>query len=183
MKFELSVRQLLNVLLVLAWIIFVGLSIDAGAFIVNAIFSIAKPDIVKHLWQQADLSQLFAYDRGYYFVVNLIIAIVLCTKAWLFYQIISTLHNKDLDITQPFSIKVRQLILCLSYAALLIGLFSSYGVKYAAWLSEKGISMPDTHSMRLDGGDVWLLMAVILFIIAQMFKRGIEIQTENDLTI
>ncbi|WP_295119566.1 DUF2975 domain-containing protein [uncultured Chitinophaga sp.] len=183
MKFELSVRQLLNVLLVLAWIIFIGLSIDAGAFIVNAIFTIVNPDVVKHLWQQADLSQLFAYDRGYYFVVNLIIGIVLCTKAWLFYLVINTLHSKDLDIAQPFSIKIRQLILLLSYAALLIGLFSSSGVKYAAWLAGKGISMPDAHSMRLDGADVWLLMAVILFIIAQIFKRGIEIQTENDLTI
>jgi hypothetical protein len=171
------------ILLVIAWIIFVGLSIDAGAFIVNAIFTIANPSVIKHLWQQADLSQLFAYDRGHYFVMNLIIGIVLCAKAWLFYQVISTLHNKDLDLAQPFSIKIRRLIVLLSYAALLIGLFSSYGVNYSNWLAGKGIRMPGIDAMRIGGADVWLLMAVILFIIAQMFKKGIEIQTENDLTI
>ena len=43
--------------------------------------------------------------------------------------------------------------------------------------------MPDTQLLHLGGADVWLFMAVILFIIAQIFKRGIEIQTENELTV
>jgi hypothetical protein len=43
--------------------------------------------------------------------------------------------------------------------------------------------MPDTQFLRLGGADVWLFMAVVLFIIAQIFKRGIEIQSENELTI
>jgi hypothetical protein len=43
--------------------------------------------------------------------------------------------------------------------------------------------MPDIENMRLGGADVWLFMGVTLFVIAQIFKRGIEIQTENDLTI
>jgi hypothetical protein len=30
---------------------------------------------------------------------------------------------------------------------------------------------------------VWLFMSVTLFVIAQIFKRGIEIQTENELTV
>jgi hypothetical protein len=33
------------------------------------------------------------------------------------------------------------------------------------------------------GADVWLFMGVTLFVIAQIFRRGIEIQTENELTV
>ena len=43
--------------------------------------------------------------------------------------------------------------------------------------------MPEVQYLRLGGADVWLFMGVILFVLAQMFKRGIEIQSENDLTV
>jgi len=43
--------------------------------------------------------------------------------------------------------------------------------------------MPDTQHLHLGGADVWLFMGVILFVIAQIFKRGIEIQRENELTV
>lgn len=43
--------------------------------------------------------------------------------------------------------------------------------------------MPDIQSLNLDGSDVWLFMGLILLVIAQIFKKGIEIQTENELTI
>jgi len=45
------------------------------------------------------------------------------------------------------------------------------------------VKMPDTQHLRLGGADVWLFMSVTLFVIAQIFKRGIEIQTENELTV
>jgi hypothetical protein len=43
--------------------------------------------------------------------------------------------------------------------------------------------MPDAESLHFGGADVWLFMGVTLFVIAQIFKRGIEIQAENDLTV
>ncbi len=176
-------RTILIILYVLSWIIFIGVCIEAGAFIVNAIFALANPAFVMHLWQQVDLSDLFKYDHGYFFVVTLIMSIVAVMKAWLFYLIIKILHNKKLNIAQPFSKEVRRFIFLLSYIALVIGLFCGYGVKYSGWLIRQGVKMPDTHYLRFGGADVWLFMAVILFVIAQIFKRGIEIQTENELTV
>jgi hypothetical protein len=176
-------KLVLKILYVLSWIIFIGVCIEAGAFIVNAIFALANPAVVTHLWQQVDLSDLFKYDHGYFFVVTLIMSIVAVMKAWLFYLIIKILHNKKLNMAQPFSKEVRRFIFLLSYIALVIGLFSGYGVKYIEWLIKQGVKMPDTHYLRFGGADVWLFMAVILFVIAQIFKRGIEIQTENELTV
>ena len=40
---------------VVAWVIFVGLSIEAGALIVNFIISLFKPEIVQNLYQKLDL--------------------------------------------------------------------------------------------------------------------------------
>jgi len=45
------------------------------------------------------------------------------------------------------------------------------------------VKMPEIQYLRLGGADVWLFMGVILFVLAQIFKRGIEIQTENELTV
>jgi hypothetical protein len=183
MKITIGTKQILHILLILSWILFIGLGIEAGGFIVNAFFALANPSVVTRLWQQVDLSDLFKYDRQWFFVVTLIMSIVAVLKAWLFFLIIKLLHNKTLNIIQPFNKKVRRFIFYLSYIALLIGLFSGFGIKYIERLINQGVKMPDTQLLRLGGADVWLFMAVILFIIAQIFKRGIEIQTENDLTV
>lgn len=86
-------------------------------------------------------------------------------------------------MSRPFSKEVGSFIFKISYLALLIGLFSFWGVKYTEWLIKQGVKMPDTQHLRLSGADVWLFMSVSLFVIAQIFKRGIEIQSENELTV
>jgi hypothetical protein len=183
MKIKISTTQILKILYVLSWIIFIGVCIEAGGFIVNAFFALANPGIVKHLWQQVDLSSLYAYDHGYFFVVTFFMSIVAIMRALLFYLIIKILHGKKLNISQPFNNETGKFIFSLAYLSLGIGLFSFWGVKYSEWLANQGVKMPDIQYLRLGGADVWLFMSVTLFVIAQIFKRGIEIQTENELTI
>lgn len=180
---KISTKQMLKVLYLLSWIIFVGVCIEAGAFIVNAFFAVVNPAMVKHLWQEVDMSALFKYDHGYFFVVTLIMSIVAVLKAVLFYLIIMILHDKKLNMTQPFNKEAGRFIFNISYVTLFTGLFSWWGVKYVEWLVQKGVEMPDIQYLHLGGADVWLFMSVTLFVIAQVFKRGIEIQTENELTV
>ena len=180
---KLSSTTMLRILYILSWIIFVGVCIEAGGFIVNAVFALVNPGVVKKLWQQVDLSDLFKYDHGYFFVITTIMSIAAVMRAWLFYLIIKILHDKRLNMTQPFKKEVGRFIFNIAYVTLLIGLFSYGGVNYAAWLAKQGVHMPDIQYLRLGGADVWLFMSVTLFVIAQIFKKGIEIQTENDLTV
>jgi membrane-bound metal-dependent hydrolase YbcI (DUF457 family) len=98
-------------------------------------------------------------------------------------MIIDILQNKKLDIARPFSKNVGRFLFRISYLSLLIGLFSWVGAKYTEWLVSKGVKLPDLQYLRLGGADVWLFMGVTIFVIAQVFKRGIEIQTENELTV
>jgi hypothetical protein len=183
MPITITTPQILRILYVLSWILFVGICIEAGGFIFNAFFTLVlNPIGAKHFWQEIDLSALYAYDRGHFFAETLAISIVAVLRACLFYLIIKLLHDK-LNMAQPFSTEVGRFISKMAYITLLIGLFSWWGAKYSEWLIKQGVKMPGIQYLRLAGADVWLFMSVTLYIIAQIFKRGTEIQSENDLTV
>jgi len=184
MEIRISTAQMLKLLYILSWIIFIGVCIEAGGFIFNAFFTLViNPIDAKHFWEQADLSSLYNYDHGQFLTETVLMSIVAVLRAILFYMIVKILHDKKLDMAQPFNAEMGRFILNISYVTLLIGLFSYWGVNFAEWLTKQGVKMPDVQTLRLGGADVWLFMSVTLFVIAQIFKRGIELQTENDLTI
>ncbi|MBB6109796.1 Protein of unknown function [Mucilaginibacter lappiensis] len=180
---EITTKRTLPILFVLSWIIFVGVCIEAGGFILNAFFAVVNPAVVKHLWHEADLSTLYQYSMWHFVAEMLLMSVVAVMKAWLFYLIIKILHDKKLDMAQPFNRDVRRFIFNIACITFMIGLFSWWGVQYTGWLIRLGIAMPDVQYLRLGGADVWLFMSVTLFVIGQIFKRGVEIQAENDLTI
>lgn len=175
---------MLQVLYILSWIIFVGVCIEAGGFIFNSFFTLAiNPVDAKHFWPGIDLSDLYKFDHGHFFAETIYMIIVAVMRAWLFYLIIKILHDKKVNMDQPFNKEMGRFIFNISYVALFIGFFSWGGVKYTEWLIKQGVKMPDIQYLRLGGADVWLFMGVTLLVIAQIFKRGIEIQTENELTV
>jgi hypothetical protein len=181
---EISTKQILKILYVLSWIIFVGVCVEAGGFIFNTLYTLAISNVdAKHFWMGIDLSSLYRYDPGYFYVEASLMIIVAVMRSLIFYLIVKVLHDKKLNMAQPFNSEVGHFIFRLSYLSLATGLFSWWGVKYAAWFVTKGVTMPAIENLRLGGADVWLFMGVTLFVIAQIFKRGIEIQTENELTI
>lgn len=184
MEIKITTRQVLLVLQILSWIIFVGVSIEAGGYLFNIVYtSVYRPEVAAHFWGGIDLSAVFAYDKGQFIVITSIMALVALLKATLMYQIVAMLAANRLDMDQPFTNALRKFIALMAYMALAIGFFSNYGANYRQWLLEKQIAMPELQQMNLGGGDVWFFMAVILFVIAQIVKRGIEIQNENNLTI
>ncbi|HNP33867.1 MAG TPA: DUF2975 domain-containing protein [Flavobacterium sp.] len=181
---EISSKQILKALNILSWIIFVGILVRTGAYIFNMIFLLtSNPFGGDYFWDGADLSKLLAFDRGYFMVITLLMIIVSVFKSLLFYWIIKILHDNKVDMQQPFNKEVCRFIFKLSYASLAIGLFSGWVAGYSEWLGKKGVLMPSMESMHVDGAGAWWFIAVILFVIAHIFKRGIEIQTENELTI
>jgi len=184
MEIKISTQQILKILYVLSWIIFLGVCIEAGGFIFNSFYVLVLNPVGAHrFWEQIDLSGLYEFDRGYFFVETLLMNIVAVLRACIFYLIVKILHDKKINMSQPFGSEMGRFIINLSYLAFGIGVFSWWGVKYSEWFVEQGVQMPDIHYLRLGGADVWLFMSVILFVIAQIFKRGIEIQSENELTV
>lgn len=181
---KIKTKLMLRVLHVIAWIIFIGVCIEAGGSIFSAAYTLMiNPINAASFWVGNDLSGLYQYNPEYFLVETLLISVASVMKACIFYLIIKMLHYKKLSIAQPFNNEVRLFLIKGSALAFGIGVFTAVGVKYTEWLVNQGVQMPDTQHLRLGGADVWMFMGVILFVIAQIFKRGIEIQSENDLTV
>ncbi len=71
----------------------------------------------------------------------------------------------------------------MAYFALAIGLFSYWGTRYNDYFLQNGVTMPELQHLKFAGADVWIFMGIVLLVISQIVKRGVELQTENDLTI
>lgn len=185
MEIKITTNQILKVLQLLSWIIFIGLCVQAGAIIVNTCITLfINPDGVKNFWDGADyLSELHKKDVGHFLIITVVMSIVAVLKAILFYLIVKLFVDKKINIAQPFIPAFQRFILKMAYLSLGIGLFSHCGQNFSEWLSDIGNSNADLQVLHIAGGDVWLFMTVILFVIAHIIKRGVEIQNENDLTI
>ncbi len=180
---QITTNQILKFLYILSWIIFLGLCVEAGGILFNAVFSLLNPIGSKFFWNQVDLSGLYEYKKSHYIQLLSLAVIVSIVKAVMFYLIVKVLHHKKLNIEQPFNKEVVRFIFTVSYCTFLIGLFSIWGVNYTKWLIKKGVPIFDLHGLGIDGTDVWLFMSVVLIVIGHIFKKGIEIQTENELTV
>lgn len=184
MEIKITTTMMLKILYILSWVIFVGLCIDAGGFLSNTIYTLAvNSDLASHFWNKLDFSDLYNYDSGQFFAVTTYINIVAILKCILFYSIIKVLHDKHLNMKQPFNRAIGRFISMMAYITLAIGLFSSWGKNYVHWLETKNIKIPDVEFLKIDGDGVWFFMGIVLLVIAQIFKKGIELQEENELTI
>lgn len=183
MEIKISTQQFLKVLYVVAWIIFIGLCIEAGGIIFNTFFALfINPKNASTMWGM-DLGDLYQNDSGRFLMLTCYMIITSLMKALMFYLIVKVLHDKKLNLVQPFNTAVARFIAHVAYLAIGIGIFSLWGIKYADWLLQQGIVLPETRHLGLAGADVWLFMGIVLLVIAQIFKRGIEIQDEHELTV
>lgn len=175
---------ILKALQVLSWIIFIGLCIEAGGFLTNTIATLAlTPEGATKFWKEVDLAALYHYDQSHYVMLASLMIIAVVLKALMFYFIVKIFYDKRLDLSKPFNEVMRRFVLIIAYLALGIGIFSLWGTKFAGQLVSQGVQLPDILQLRLGGADVWLFMGVTLLVIAFIFKKGVEIQNENDLTI
>ena len=184
MEIKISSQQMLNVLYVLAWIIFIGLGIDAGGFLVNTFFTLFVNSIdSSYFWNHINLSSLYQFNQSYFVTLTSLISIVAVLKAILFYLIIKIIHDKKLNLAQPFNKEVNRFIFNVAYLVLGIGFFAIWGTSFSEKMVQQSVTIPSIQHLKIAGGDVWLFMGITLLVIAQIFKRGIEIQEENDLTV
>jgi len=168
------------VLTIVAWIIFIGLCVEAGGLLVNFIYSIFKPEVTKYLYQKLDLHEM--YERSawaFYSIYSLTLAIAIL-KAYLFYIIIVLVTK--LDLMNPFNNQVSRQILRLSYFTFSIGLISYIAKSTGKNLQHKGYNLDGLDQFWADA-QAFILMAAIIYVIAIIFARGVELQNENDLTV
>ena len=171
---------ILIVLNVVSWIIFIGLSIEAGGLIVNFAFSVFKPEIVGSLYQKLDLSSLYQQSKWAFFGMYGFVIFIAVLKAILFYIVIMLPYK--LDLSKPFSSFVAKKITQISYYTFSIGILSFIAQQTAKNLSHHGFEIDKLSQFWVDS-QAFILMAAVIYVIATIFKKGVEIQNENDLTV
>jgi hypothetical protein len=175
-KTQRSAEKLLKIMPTLAWIVFFGFMIEAGAILVSYFISWSKPEGAKNLYNGLNLYDLRQFNFWYYTLsVSFLVALPIM-KSWVSFQVIKTLSKFNLK--NPFTMevamrleKISLLTLGTWFVTLLSNILTSWLLKitgklYGNWLSGE-----------------FIFMVGLLFIISTVFKRGVEIQSENDLTV
>ena len=162
------------------WLIFVGLSIEAGGLIINFIYSLYKPEVVQNLYQKLDLMPVLDKSKWLFFGIYGFILSISLLKTILFYIIIVLMHK--MDMKKPFSTFVSKQILKVSYLTLSIGIIGYLAKKITSSVNHYGFSTDHLDQFWVDS-QAFILMGAVVYIIAVIFKKGVDIQNENDLTV
>jgi hypothetical protein len=168
-------HRLLKVMHFIAWLVFIGLCIKTGAILISYLVSIQNPDAAKNLYAGLDLSEYYNFSFVQYSFIVAYKIILFAVEAFIAFLVINLL--KKLNINQPFNTNVQRLMKHISYGVFYLWILA---IVHNTHLQFIGIKYH--FKMELFSSD-FIFLAGIIFIFAQIVKRGIEIQNENELTI
>ncbi|QMW00885.1 DUF2975 domain-containing protein [Spirosoma foliorum] len=169
-------QQILSVMQILTWIAYIGLCIKTGAILISFGVSFINPEAVKNLYKGLDLDHLRQMNITYYVsLVSFILAILMLKAHALF---LTTTILSKISLANPFTMEVAQTLEKISYVLVSAWIVGSLSNAYTSWLLKR-----TGESFSSGATDELLFMAGLVFIISQVFKRGVEIQAENELTV
>ncbi len=172
-------EKILVVLRILAFMGFIKYSIDCGAQLTNFVASFINTDWAKRTYEvNLDIFNIREKSIAYYSYAMCLTIAVSMLKATIWYVVYALLTK--LKLKTPFSREVEKKLEAIAYLSLGVWIMSSFFWEtYTYYLKQDtGIQLPANNS-----GDEYLFMAGVVYIISQIFKRGIEIEEENQLTV
>ena len=175
-KTKTKTETILQVMNVLTWIVFIGLLIQGGSILFSYVVGFFNPEVSGKLYPGLDFSSLKETDFRQYTAVVSFIVVLYGLKAYTAYLVIMIISK--INLTSPFSKTIADLIEKISYVLFEIFIISVIFNEYSKWLDKSYI----IESENVNSIEV-LFLAGIIYIIAQVFKKGIEIQSDNELTI
>jgi len=166
-----------TVIQVIFWIAFIGLCIKTGALLISFLISLfVSPEAAKDLYQGFNLSALYNYNKMYYVHAASLFIFLSALKAWIAYLVVRIFMI--LDLSKPFHERLTHLFLKISYYTFVLGLFTIVLNGVGKWLMKRGIDFPVTGG----SGEI-LFFAGVVYLLALIFKKGAELQSDNDLTV
>ncbi len=178
-------EKILKIINVFAWIIFVGTLVKFGTILIIFIISLFNPEYV--LFKDIEVFGEGTSPGTYFYEIReshlwnyipYVISIILWTliKSYLAYLIIKLLAK--INLIHPFSMEVADRIVKISYALIFIWVLSFVVGFFDKWAT-LAIGLEPQFEVRGE----FLFMAGLVYLIGNIFKRGVEIQNENKLTI
>ena len=169
--------SILKVMNILFWIAFIGLCIKTGAILTSFLISLFMNDAgARDLYSGLNLYPVYAFSKfDYVATVSLLISLT-GLKAFIAYLAIQFFLK--FKLSKPFSAELTGLFLRISHVSLGTGVLALLAEGYTKRMLKEGISVPIDWS-----GNEILFFAGVIYIGALVFKKGTELQTENDLTV
>ncbi|GMQ30269.1 DUF2975 domain-containing protein [Algoriphagus confluentis] len=165
---------------VISWIIFIALCYQTGALIFNYAFMQFRVFPPENQYLILDLRELFTQSELYFGILFGLAIGVNGLKAYTFYLI--TLIFQYLNLHKPFSQEMSLLISKISYYIFAAGILGAIAQGVSDELAKKGFPVANANQ-QWDDYSAFLMMAAVVFVIAQIFKKGLELQAENELTV
>ena len=175
-KTKTKTEQILTVMNIVAYIAMVGYAIETGAVMISYIVSFFDAEAVKNIYRALDLSKLRDFSFWQYTTVVSFLLAISILKVTIWDQVIKLISK--VNLTNPFTLEVAQKLERISYLLLATSAVGVLSNGHSSWLSHHL-----DHDFARGVGGEFLFMAGLIFIISQIFKRGVEIQSENDLTV
>jgi hypothetical protein len=159
----------------LAWFVFIALLIKTGTVMTTYIISLFNSDTAKSLYFELDLSVYRDQSLIHYSIIVFSQVLQFSTQAYVAYLMTQLLG--DFNLKNPFSQPVVLLMERICYSILLIWIIT---LLHNAHLK----ALEQTVGAAVHSSDeAYLLWSAMVYVLAQVFKRGIEIQSENEYTI
>jgi hypothetical protein len=168
--------QILAILNVLSWLVFIGLTIQGGAILVSYGVSTENPAAAKNLYMGLNLDGIRQFNFWHYTCSVLFMIVLLILKAYIAWLVIKVLSR--IKLADPFTADVSKILERISYFIFGLWVAAMIYDAHTAWL-EKRIA-------GLQGNWVsgeFIFLAGVVFVFSQIFKKGVEIQSENELTV
>lgn len=175
---KIKTETILTGLKIFAWIAMIGYAIECGSQVISLIVSLNNPEGAKQIpGIQQNLTTLFLQSKQTYIYVMSFVIALSAMKVNLGYLVINLWS--EINLRSPFSWEVTKHLEKIAYQLLTIWLVSIIGKGYIKWLSKSIAQDLDVVNI----GDEFLFISGIVYLTSQIFKRGIEIQEENQLTV
>jgi hypothetical protein len=172
-------EKILIVLRILAFMGAIKYSIDFGAQLTHFVASFINIDWAKRTYEvNLDIFNIREKSIPYYSYAMCLTITVSALKATIWYVVYALLTK--LKLQTPFSMEVEKKLESIAFLSLGVWMVRGIFWKIYAYylLQDTGIQLSANNT-----GDEYLFMAGIVYIISQIFKRGIEIEEENQLTV
>jgi hypothetical protein len=168
---------ILKTMNVLFWIIFIGLCINTGTILYSFFVSMAiNPVAAQNLNMGLDLSGLYHYGIEHYAIIVTMLIVLTGLKAWIGYWLVRIFI--ELKLEKPFSDGIYRIFTRISWIALCAGILAIVAQAYSEWLMKRAVEIPvDWAYAEI------LFFAGVIYLIALVFRKGFELQSENELTV
>ena len=161
---------------IVAWIAFFSFVVEIGAYLYVYILSFWNPEAAGNFYHDINLYDLSQSSVAKYSIVVFFMILTSALKAMVWWLVVKLIRK--IKIANPFTKEVAGKLEKMSYTLFAIWVLGVTGGGFTAWLGELAGTLNDSWNHG-----TYLFMAGLVFIISQIFKRGIEIQSENELTV